>query len=133
MYPQGQVVDYMAEVNAAGQVTRMTKFAIRQDNGDTLEAECPKTGQRFTILRDCICTPEQDEPRHFYVSCKEDPNKHDSRGLMLLGPYPTWEEAEANKKRGKDMAHNADPRACWYGYGIASSPVSVEIKTVFGQ
>lgn len=132
MYKQGQIVDYMAETDIQGRVTKTTKYAIREDNGDFLEAECPKTGMKMTLLRDCICTPEEDTPRHFYVSCKEHPNKHDSKALALLGPYPTWEDAEKQKDRGRQLAYDADPKACWYGYGICSSPASVELKTVFG-
>ena len=134
MYHQGQVVDYMAETNVAGEVTRMVKYAVREDKGDFVEAECPKTGLKMTLLRDCICTPEEDEPRHFYVSVKDDHNA-DARTGFLLGPYATWEKAEANRKRGRGLAEqeSGDPKAFFYHYGTCSSPVSVVLKTVFGK
>ena len=127
MYQQGQVVEYMAETNAAGAVTRVVKYAIRKDEGSFLQAEDPKTGLKVTLLRDCICTPEEDSPRQFYVSVQDGERKG-----ILLGPYATWEEAEANKARGKKMAHEADPKACWYSFGTCSSPADVTLKTVFG-
>ena len=129
MYQQGQVVDYMAEINVAGEVIRMVQYAIREDNGSFLEAECPKTGRIMTLLRDCICTPEEDEPRHFYVSVKD---RERERTGILLGPYATWEEAEKQKERARGFAMDNDDHACWYSYGICSSPLSVVIKTVFG-
>lgn len=134
MYPQGQVVDYMAETDIQNRVTRMVQYAVRKDNGDFVEAVCPKTGLEMTLLRNCICTPEEGEPRHFYVSVK-DSDKADARTGFLLGPYATWEEAEANRKRGRKLAEQEsnDPKAFFYHYGTCSSPVSVVIKTVFGK
>ena len=51
----------------------------------------------------------------------------------LLGPYDTHDEAERNVKRGKDLANERDPRACFYAYGVSSSPPGNITKTVFGD
>jgi hypothetical protein len=49
---------------------------------------------------------------------------------LLLGPFPTIEIAQENGSQAKRLAHNADHRAAWYAYGIASS--SEPKPTVFG-
>ncbi len=49
----------------------------------------------------------------FYVSV-EDHGRHG----MLLGPYTTKGEAEADVPLGKRLAERANSRAIWYAYGV---------------
>ena len=63
---------------------------------------------------------------HFYVSVI-DGKKHG----LLLGPYPTKEEAEGQVERGRKLANDADPWAHFYAFGTCW--MMVERKTCFGK
>lgn len=63
---------------------------------------------------------------NFYCTVKDG-----KRSGFLLGPYPTYEDAEYHLPTAKKKAHDSDHRSAWYAYGIASS--EYEIKTVFGK
>ena len=68
--------------------------------------------------------------RTYYVTVI-DPES--GRKGFLLGPYRTQTEALHNVRRGKELAHQHDYKAAWYGYGTAGAPVeAAPIKTVFG-
>ncbi|VTT98923.1 unnamed protein product [Gemmataceae bacterium] len=54
--------------------------------------------------------------RGYYVSVIDG-----SRRGLLLGPFDCPEAARASVDRGRAMAERADPRAVFYGYGVASS------------
>jgi hypothetical protein len=72
--------------------------------------------------------PEPDRPYN-YVSVI-DPDNPAKRGL-LLGPYPTHAEALANVERGRKLAEEANPWACFFAFGTAGSAESR--RTVFGK
>lgn len=49
----------------------------------------------------------------FYVSIRRD----DGDARLLLGPFPTHEDALAAVDIGQQLAYRCDNRACWYAYG----------------
>jgi len=57
--------------------------------------------------------------------------KYGEKYGFLMGPYPTYEEAESRLHIAKKRLDDTDPRAAWYAYGLASW--QDEIKTVFGK
>jgi hypothetical protein len=62
---------------------------------------------------------------HFYVGIQDGPK----RGL-LMGPYPSYDEAKSNILRAKKLAHDANPaQAGFAAYGLCSS--NEVFKTVF--
>lgn len=63
---------------------------------------------------------------HFYVSVI-DAGKHG----LLLGPYPTKEEAEQQVKRARQLAEEVDPWSVFYAFGTCG--MLVERKTRFGK
>jgi hypothetical protein len=54
-----------------------------------------------------------DRPGRYFVSVRNDAG--DAR--MLLGPYDSHLESLENVSRGRALAEQRDPRACWYSYG----------------
>lgn len=64
--------------------------------------------------------------KFYYVSVIDGPRKG-----LLLGPYPTHDEALKNVDRGKDLAYKADLKSAFYAFGTAGS--DDELKTVFGK
>lgn len=68
------------------------------------------------------------DKKYYYVSVIDiDANRHG----LLLGPYPTHQEALDNVKRARELAYKADPRSHFYGFGTAGSDEL--FTTVFGK
>lgn len=59
-----------------------------------------------------------DTTRAYYVSVRQ-PGKYG----LLLGPYATHGEALANVERATRFVVDRDPRAHWYEFGTASTPI----------
>jgi len=66
------------------------------------------------------------EPKYFYASVIDGDRK-----ALLLGPYNTHEEAQANVERAKALAEEVDPWAYFYAFGTAGS--TRIFPTRFGQ
>jgi len=127
MYTQGQCVEVVSEVDLQDRVSRKLEALIVNDKGgDFVEVEF-RNGYRGEVLRETIVTAEDGEPRNFFVSVKDG-----DRTGILLGPYATLEEAEANRKRGRALAEEADPKGVFYSYGVCTASTTVTLKPVFG-
>lgn len=66
---------------------------------------------------------------HYYVTVV-DPDNLKRRGV-LLGPFPTHDEAKQRVDQGRRLAEKANPWAAFYAFGVASS--NAILKPVFGD
>lgn len=67
-------------------------------------------------------------PGHYYVTVRDA-----GRTGWILGPYPQHQEAIDNVDRGRDLANDANSRACFYSYGTSRVDPSAEPpKSIFG-
>lgn len=64
-------------------------------------------------------TPQTPDPRpgNYYVSAIDGP-----RTALLLGPFPTHQQALDEVDTGRDMACDLDPRAHFYAFGTCRMP-----------
>jgi len=67
-----------------------------------------------------------EKPNVFYVTVR-----NGNRTGLLLGPYPTKGEADAQVDRGRRLAYAADKWAWFYNYGVAEYKSGVVESTVF--
>lgn len=66
----------------------------------------------------------------FYVSARDEV-RNPTRYALLLGPYPTRAEAEANVARGTELACDYDRWAWFYAFGVCGT--TDDRKTAFGR